>query len=173
MKRKRGVIKASLTRIITFVNKFDYREHSILLLAFRQKELPQINRKFDAIQSEIELLTTEDTEAEREKFESDYYEIRSRIQEIINLEKPCSSAGLNVSFGNTSFVNRTQLAPIPLPKFNGNIQEWSSFYDVFKAMVHDDDTLSAAQKFYYLRSCLSEQALDLVRSIPFSDSTKA
>jgi len=36
-------------------------------------------------------------------------------------------------------------------------------------MVHDDDGLTPAQKFYYLRSCLSKQALDLVQSIPISD----
>jgi len=32
-----------------------------------------------------------------------------------------------------------QLPPISLPKFNGNIQDWPSFYDVFKAMVHYDE----------------------------------
>lgn len=36
-------------------------------------------------------------------------------------------------------------------------------------MIHDDSSLSPAQKFYDLRSCLSDQALDLVRSIPVSD----
>lgn len=62
-----------------------------------------------------------------------------------------------------------QLAPIPLPKFSRDIQGWSSFYDIFRAMVHDDDSFSPAQKFYYLRSCLSDQALDLIQSIPISD----
>lgn len=172
LKRKRGVIKASLTRIITFVNKFDPVEHAISLLDFRQEELPQINRKFDAIQCEIELIAVddiEDAEQEREKFEADYYNTRSRIQELINAERPTSATGQNVSFGNTSISNRVPLAPIPLPKFNGNIQDWPSFYDVFKALVHHDESLSAAQKFYYLRSCLSDQALDLVKSIPVSD----
>jgi len=32
-KRKRGVIKASLTRIVNFVNRFDPREQAISLLA--------------------------------------------------------------------------------------------------------------------------------------------
>lgn len=158
LKRKRGVIKGSLTRIITFVNKFDPVEHAVSLLDFRQEELPQINRKFDAIQCEIELIAVddmEDAEQERERFEADYYNIRSRIQELINAERPTSTTGQNVSFGNTSISNRVQLALIPLPKFNGNIQDWPSFYDVFKALVHHDESLSAAQKFYYLRSCLS------------------
>lgn len=52
LKRKRGVVKASLTRIRKFVNKFKVRENAITLLEFRQEELPQINR-FDDIQCQI------------------------------------------------------------------------------------------------------------------------
>lgn len=172
LKRKRGVVKAALTRIATFVNGFDPSEQPISLLDFRQEELPLINRKFDAIQSEIELLDTDETEAaeeERERFETSYFSLRSKIQELTNAEKLHNTTGQDNSFGSTSIRQRIQLAPIPLPKFNGNIQGWSSFYDVYRAMVHDDDGFTPAQKFYYLRSCLSDQALDLVQSIPISD----
>lgn len=106
---------------------------------------------------------------ERDIFERDYFAIRSQIQEIINHEKAPSTTGHNVSFGNNSLATRTQLAPIPLPRFNGNIQDWSSFFDIFQAMVHRDEGYSAAQKFYNLRSCLDGPALDLVRSTPVCD----
>jgi len=131
------------------------------LLDFRQEELPQINRKLDTIQSEIELLTAEDTEGaedQRERFEAGYYEIRFRIQELINAEKPPSTTGYNVSFGNTLFAIRTQLTSIPLPNFNGNIQEWASSYDIFRAMVYDDNTLIGCSKILLLK-----------RSIPVCD----
>lgn len=49
LKKKRAVIKASLTRVRTFVSKFDPLEQAVSLLEFRQEELPQINRKFDDI----------------------------------------------------------------------------------------------------------------------------
>ncbi|XP_008182965.1 uncharacterized protein LOC103309405 [Acyrthosiphon pisum] len=172
LKRKRGVVKASLTRIAKFVDSYDPTEQSILLLDFRQEELPLINRKFDTIQSEIELLAVDEAEAaeaEIDKFETSYYELRAKIQELANAEKLHNTTGQNTSFGNTSTRQRMQLAPIPLPKFNGDIQGWSSFYDVYRAAVHDDDCFTPAQKLYYLRSCLREQALDLVQSIPISD----
>lgn len=89
LKRKRGVIKASLTRVQNFVSKFNPREESITLVEFRQEELPQINRKFDDIQCEIELIDTdnfEENERPRETFENDYYAIRSEMQEMINQE---------------------------------------------------------------------------------------
>ncbi|XP_050431415.1 uncharacterized protein LOC126839984 [Adelges cooleyi] len=173
LKRKRGVVKASLTRVRTFISKFDPSEQALSLLEFRQEELPQINRKFDGIQCEIELIDSDDTEEaelERDRFESEYFAIRSQIQEIINQEKGLNTTGHNQSYGGTYVPARVQLAPIPLPKFDGDIQKWSSFYDVFKAMVHNDDAYSVAQKFFYLRSCLEGSALDLVRSIPVSDA---
>jgi len=56
---------------------------------FCQDEFPQINKRYDDVQSQILLLfdETETEETKREKFEKNYYEIRSKIQEIINSEK--------------------------------------------------------------------------------------
>lgn len=172
LKRKRGVIKAALTRVQTFISKFDPLQQAISLIGFRQEELPQINRKFDDIQTQIELITVDDiegAEAEREKFETDYFAVRSQIQEIMDHEKVMNTTVHNTSNGTSINLNRTQLAAIPLPKFSGDIQDWASFYDIFKAMVHNEDGYSAAQKFYYLRSCLEGAALDLVRSTPVCD----
>lgn len=172
MKRKRGVVKASLTRIKTFVSKFDPREQAVSLLEFRQEELPLINRKFDDIQSQIELLSVdEDVQAEEDRanFEQDYFSIRSKIQELINLEKSHNTSTHNSTFLTGHHAQRMQLTPIPLPSFNGNIQDWFSFFDIFKAMVHNEDGYTPAQKFFHLRSCLRGTALDLVQSIPISD----
>jgi len=44
LRRKRGVVKGALTRVRTFVNKFDPTLQAVSLLVFRQEELPQINR---------------------------------------------------------------------------------------------------------------------------------
>jgi len=97
LKKKRAVIKAALTRLRSFVVKFDPREQALSLLEFRQEELPFINRKFDDIQSQIEFFVSDDTdeaEAERGKFENGYFSIRSQIQELINQEKSRSISSL-------------------------------------------------------------------------------
>ncbi|XP_015373223.1 PREDICTED: uncharacterized protein LOC107168352 [Diuraphis noxia] len=161
LKKKRAVIKAALTHLRTFVANFDAREQALSLLEFRQENLPAINKKFDDIQSQIELLMSDDTdeaEAERDKFENDYFSIRSQIQELINQEKSHSTTGLaHSSFTAAHNIQRAQLAPIPFSKFNGNIQDWSSFFDIFKAMVHKEESYSPAQKLFYLMSCLEGQ----------------
>lgn len=172
LRKKRGVVKASLTRMRTFVSKFDADNDPITLLEFRQEELPSINRKFDTIQTQLELLVEEQDaeEEERTKFENDYYCIRSLMQEIINTKKNLNSSINNISISASNSNNRVRLEPIALPTFRGNIQDWESFYDCFRVMVHQDNGLSAAQKFYYLRSSLTGAALDLVKSVPMTDA---
>lgn len=177
LKKKRGVIKASLTRGRTFTSKFDAKESAITLLEFRQEELPQIYRKFDEIQCQIELIDVDgfqEAEQEHEDFEIMYFSVRSEMQEIINVEKNQHSS-LNSSCGhnNVSSSQRVRLAPIELPKFDGDIQGWESFFDCYKAMVHNDDSYPAAQKFSYLRSTLGGQALDIIKGIPITEANYA
>lgn len=64
LRKKRGEVKASLTRLRKFVKEFDHNEQSISLLEFRQEELPNINKKF---QCEIELITEEPEREEEER----------------------------------------------------------------------------------------------------------
>lgn len=90
LRRKRGVVKASLTRFRTFVQNFRPSVDAITLLEFRQEQLPEVNRKFDDIQCQIELIDIDnaaETDKEREEFENDYFAIRSEMQELINAEK--------------------------------------------------------------------------------------
>lgn len=42
LKRKRGVVKATLTRTLKFIRHFDPRVEALSLLEFRQEELPNL-----------------------------------------------------------------------------------------------------------------------------------
>jgi len=75
----------------------------------------------------------------------------------------------NISTGTACSSNRARLAPISLPTFNGDIQEWASFFDCFCTLVHNDDSYSVAQKFHYLRTSLGGAALDMIRAIPMTE----
>ncbi|XP_050058669.1 uncharacterized protein LOC126553154 [Aphis gossypii] len=173
LRRKRGVVKASLTRIRTFIQNFKPGVDAITLLEFRQEELPVLNRKFDDIQSQIELIDVDNAELfeqEREQFENDFFATRSEMQELINAEKSHNSSMQNNNSMNTTMsAHRARLAPLALPTFDGNIQEWESYFDCFKAMVHNEDAYPPAQKFSYLRSSLSGAALDVIKAIPMTE----
>ncbi|XP_050064654.1 uncharacterized protein LOC114132631 [Aphis gossypii] len=174
LRKKRGIIKASLTRMKNFVEGFDPTVDAISLLEFRQEELPRLHQKFDDIQTQLELIVVDDLdkeEEERNRFEFDYFNIRSNIQEIVNAKKSVNSSCHNSTFNNMSTGHsRAQLPIITLPTFGGDIQDWEPFFDCFRAMIHDDGGFSPAQKFYYLRSSISGPALDLIKSIPMTDA---
>lgn len=64
LRKKRGIIKWSLTRMKNFVEGSDPTVDAISLLEFRQEELPRLNQKFDDIQIQLELIVVEDFDME-------------------------------------------------------------------------------------------------------------
>lgn len=162
LKTRRRVVKCSLTRMRTFVTKVQTEDCAVSELEFRQEQLPQINKNYDDVQSQIELLSTEfeKEEEDRNNFESDYFTVRSQIQETINTKRIPTCSGNDVSFNSQPSRSHVKLAPVVLPEFDGNIQEWEAFINVFNAMVHNDPNRAVAEKFFHLRSCLKGDALD-------------
>ena len=55
-------------------------------------------------------------------------------------------------------ITGVKLPLLQLPKFSGNVLEWSAFYDAFVASVDSHNRLSNVQKFTHLRSCLYGRA---------------
>ncbi|XP_050522014.1 uncharacterized protein LOC126894791 [Daktulosphaira vitifoliae] len=90
------------------------------------------------------------------------------MQEYINQTKNANGNINNSSFMASTFCNRMRLAPPKLPSFNGNIEEWESFYNVFCSMVHSKD-YDPVEKFCHLRSALSGSAAEIIKSIPLTD----
>lgn len=104
-------------------------------------------------------------EDERSGFETEFFKIRSNIQEIINTKKVLNNSAHNSTLNMSTTQARAQLPAIKLPEFHGDIQDWESFFDCFRTMVHEDDNITPAQKFYYLRSCVFGAALDLIKAV--------
>lgn len=58
-----------------------------------------------------------------------------------------------------------KLPTITLPKFDGKYEEWLSFEDSFKTLVHDNVKIPTVQKFNYLKSCLIGNAAQVIHSL--------
>lgn len=61
---------------------------------------------------------------------------------------------------------RTNLSAIKIPKFNGNIEEWMEFKDLFESLISEDDSIPEIQKLHYLKTSLGEQSLNLIKHLP-------
>ena len=95
----------------------------------------------------------EETLKDWDEFHSGILRISRRAEEFI------AQSGAKYSSSEYSEnITGVKLPLLQLPKFSGNVLEWSAFYDAFLASVDSHKRLSSVQKFTHLRSCLNGRA---------------
>ena len=100
----------------------------------------------------------EETLKEWDEFHSGILRISGRAEEFIAKKgvKQCSSE-------YPENITGVKLPLLQLPKFSGNVLEWSAFYDAFVASVDLHNRLSNVPKFTHLRSCLYGRAYKCIK----------
>jgi len=63
----------------------------------------------------------------------------------------------------------TRLPRLELPTFDGNLQQWISFRDLFTNAIHNKANLSKSEKLTYLKSLVKGDAARLIVSLVVSD----
>lgn len=109
-------------------------------------------------------------EIERETFENAYYNIVSAAK-VINEEATAATVHSSAQHSRTSepqHVAQTKYPQINLPVFNGAYEDWFSFYDTFNSLVHNNTQLSDIEKYHYLKSCLREEAAQVIKALEMS-----
>ncbi|KAH0808482.1 hypothetical protein GEV33_014309 [Tenebrio molitor] len=53
--------------------------------------------------------------------------------------------------------------------FSDNYKNWTNFENSFKSVIHENKGLNNRQRFQYLKSCLREEALRAIQSLPIED----
>lgn len=113
---------------------------------------------------EIELLDpTENQFNERDIIEDNYYELVVSIKKYIEGETT-----LTIQEVEHKSVPRTIMAPVPLPKFNGDSAKWLNLKNTFKTLVYENQHISPIQKFYYLNGALDDTASNVIESMTIS-----
>jgi len=75
------------------------------------------------------------------------------------------------SEGNKTGHNKYQHTDMPkimLPEFDGNLNNWENFRDMFIAVVHNDKTMPRINKMHYLKGCLKHEAAGVISRIKLS-----
>ena len=95
-----------------------------------------------------------------------------RSSEIsLNPNAPVFVQSMNQNQSNISLSQSFHKLPkISLPKFDGNIIKWQSFWDSFESAVHNNETLSNVQKFNYLKSQLQHEAVDCIEGLQITNA---
>lgn len=69
---------------------------------------------------------------------------------------------------HSSVFNR--LPKLDLPKFDGSLLQWQSFWDSYESAVHTNPLLSGVQKFNYLKSTLRGQAVQTIAGFSLTNA---
>lgn len=78
-----------------------------------------------------------------------------------------SEPSLNDSPSQRHGVNANiKLPALKVPTFNGDLSQWTTFYQMFRSLVNNNAALSDIQKFQYLLSALSNEPLSLIKHLP-------
>ncbi|XP_065902557.1 uncharacterized protein [Dysidea avara] len=65
--------------------------------------------------------------------------------------------------------SKPRLPKLTLPKFNGDVTKWTTFWDSFKSAIDENPQLAPIDKFNYLNSLLEGNALRCVKGLQLSE----
>ncbi|XP_071581393.1 uncharacterized protein [Temnothorax nylanderi] len=178
-KNKRSHIRASATRLKTFIESFNINQGSRHDVIERKQKLADLWAQFDAVQSRIEALENADPATNKEHlleqqiqqratFENPYFSVMSQYDTTLELfgqpeirTTPRSESNHTVNSRET----RIKLPKILLPVFSGSYEDWYSYQDTFEKLIHQNGDLTEIEKFHYLRSSLKDKAAEIIKSI--------
>jgi len=98
--------------------------------------------------------------------ESQYLAAKIKINELLNKELVTDSASNKTYCHNEA--QRTELPKVMIPEFNGNINKWEDFRDMFVSVIHSDQKIPLIKKRNYLKDCLKDDAAGIISRMELS-----
>lgn len=177
LRRKRGHIIGTITAFSKFVKSQRASESPDLELIKTHLEwLNDSWKRFDDIQFQLEEL--DDSESpRRQEIVNDYCLAKSQAMKLVAAAESAMTVeqqraqSTSPSISNISNPPPVRLPEIKLPSFDGNIEAWASFFDVFSASIDRNENLTPVQKLQYLRSTLTGNAAACIAALPMTDSS--
>lgn len=168
MKKRRGQIKAQLTKFQTFINNYDQTDE--FQIQIRLEKAEKLWDLYDDVQSKIESLEeVDDTDpaSDRNRFETTFYETIARARQLQQRIRTESAPELNTSITNNSVatVTNVKLPTLNLPTFAGKYTKWLTFRDSFTSLINNNQGLTNIQRFQYLKGALKDEAFQIIQAI--------
>ncbi|XP_076384449.1 uncharacterized protein LOC143263129 [Megalopta genalis] len=172
LRRKRGNIIGQITTLTRVLDNSQDPDHcDKLLITEHLNGLVKSWNRFDDIQFEIETLDSSE-ETRRSEIQCDYYAVVARAKRILQQDESRNNTRNNLTESTASIVSAPIAVKLPemrLPTFDGTIENWSSFYDLFSSTIDRNENLTLVQKLQYLRSTLTGKAAACIKSLTTTD----
>ena len=175
----RGGHRAVTTKIICDVDEMLAGEGLL-----EAEQLKQLSVKMQQLDGKLKVLSDIDKEIldkcemdtiEREVDESEaisakILQCKQRISDAITLvaaPPPAAAATEAVSSGPSS---KPKLPKLTLPRFRGDLTSWTTFWGLYKSIVHEYCEITKVDKFSYLKSLLEGAAAKAIQGLALSDA---
>nr|XP_012152122.1 PREDICTED: uncharacterized protein LOC105664030 [Megachile rotundata] len=176
LRRKRGNIVGHITtfeKIMDKMQKSDKRD--IGLLRTHLDSMHLIWERFNAVQFELEEL--DDSESPRRyEYHGRYIAAVTQANQLIEGSRSSAIPRRNTTDSSSPSVAAPMAIKLPemrLPTFDGNIENWTSYFDSFYSMIDQNADLTPVQKLQYLRSTLTGKAAACIQSLSTTDANYA
>ncbi|XP_064479221.1 uncharacterized protein LOC135392441 [Ornithodoros turicata] len=180
LKQKRGVLRTAVTKLI---NEID------VLLEAPTTTTGELCTKLDLLKLKEETLKSLDNSIEALVVDEDFadeiqtvfsYEekicvTKSKICQKLNAHErppevqPESTTGTQQTRARNPTDTRVKLPKLEVPKFNGELTLWTTFWDQFESSIHTNETLHKVDKFKYLKSYLTGKAATAISGLPLTN----
>jgi len=145
-----------------------------------QSRIVKVEEVLDAFY-EIQQLIIEAGENEEniaettDAFENNFHEVVARAKLLLN--RGIQQSNNNVEQSGLQFPNSVptaaprsvKLSTIDLPKFDGNLNNWLGFRDIFELVIHSSNTIPKILKFQYLKLSVSGTAREEIGGLQLSE----
>ncbi|XP_078052012.1 uncharacterized protein LOC144478153 [Augochlora pura] len=173
LRRRRGNIIGHITTLKNFLDNCEESEHrNISLITEHLNGLAKAWDRFDDIQFELETLDPSE-ETRRFEMQTNYYTVVARAKDLIQPnEQPNNSRSVHPASPALTVTApmAIKLPEMRLPTFDGTIENWASFFDIFTSMIDRNEDLTPVQKLQYLRSTLTGKAAACIQSLKTTDT---
>ncbi|XP_055922514.1 uncharacterized protein LOC129953385 [Eupeodes corollae] len=164
LKQQRASTKGSISRIKNIVES-NSNALTSTELECRLGILESYFKQILAYQTKIEVLLPTDTS--RGEIEDLYITAKTKILSLLGTGRRSSIADMTVS---TVPHTISHLPKQRLPKFSGRYSDYKNFINSYNNLVENDLSLTKIEKFNYLLSCLSDQALGTVKAFQVTEA---
>lgn len=169
LKRQRDSTVRQLKAHANYIHCFDLDRNTVESLEGRIEMMELVSAEFTKIHREMHDYISPQDKAEIEladetyvNFSNDYCMVKGKARKLI-------AQSVKKAEQEDIMPEITKLPPVPIPNFSGDIKDWISFRDTFKAVVIDQ-RVSGAVKLHYLRESLKTgDAWKLISEIALSD----
>ncbi|XP_055842511.1 uncharacterized protein LOC129909455 [Episyrphus balteatus] len=152
-----------------------------------KNRISSLQSKYDSFKENHVMIIDEDDETSKtyndedwmSRFEEIYINARSELEDDLYVLMPpaphsdslpdfqgIQNQTMNPTLLNTIPSQKVNLGKIQLPSFDGTYSNWSLFNSLYKSMIHENQSIDCIQKFYYLRSSLTGDALKIIGEVP-------